>query len=174
LADNLNANHLVAQAVVWYRKAAEQGSVEAKFRLGDILIRGSSAPADPSQRVAPNPVEGVRWTYEAATNFHVGACQNMAYALENGLGIGANLVEAYAWLDLSAARSNAVNARVDMNRLALRMDLKQLRESHAMADQFRNRQWPPRSAQHSSTARELRRTWLWSVSKVKASRWNSI
>src|ERR1039457_202914 len=38
LADNLAANQLVAQAVEWYRKAAEQGNVEAKFRLGEIQI----------------------------------------------------------------------------------------------------------------------------------------
>ena len=44
LADNLAANQLVAQAVEWYRKAAEQGNVEAKFRLGDILIEGEDEP----------------------------------------------------------------------------------------------------------------------------------
>ena len=41
LADNLAANQLAAQAVVWYRAAAEQGNVEAKFRLGEILFNGS-------------------------------------------------------------------------------------------------------------------------------------
>src|ERR1035441_307933 len=38
LADNLTANLLVAEAVGWYRKAAEKGNVEAKFRLGGIPI----------------------------------------------------------------------------------------------------------------------------------------
>ena len=72
LADSLVANQLVAQAVTWYRKAAEQGSVEAKFRLGEILINGASTPSDPNERVTPNPTEGVRWTFEAATNFQIG------------------------------------------------------------------------------------------------------
>ena len=105
LADNLAANQLVAQAVEWYRKAAEQGNVEAKFRLGEILINGVGSPPDPNERVAPKPTEGVRWTYEAATNFHPGACHNMSYVLENGIGLGTNLVESYAWLEVFA-RSN--------------------------------------------------------------------
>ena len=141
LADNLAANQLVAQAVEWYRKAAERGNVEAKFRLGEILLNGVSTPSDPEQRVAPNPAEGVRWTYEAATNFHSGACHNMSYILENGVGLGTNLVESYAWLELYA-RSNAASAHVDMDRLALRMDLQEIRESHTLADQFLRRHWP--------------------------------
>jgi hypothetical protein len=139
-ANSLAANHLAAEAVVWYRKAAEQGDVEAKFRLGDILINGAMAQPPPDQRVAPNPAEGVHWTFEAATNFHSGACRNMAYVLENGVGLGANLVEAYAWLEVYA-RSNAAVAHMDMDRLALRMDLQQIRESHAIAEGFLKRQW---------------------------------
>jgi TPR repeat protein len=140
LADNLAANQLAAQAVVWYRAAAEQGSVEAKFRLGEILINGATALPQPDERVAPNPTEGVRWTFEAATNFNPGACRNMAYVLEKGVGLGANLVEAYAWLEVFA-RSNAAVAHIEMDRLALRMDLQEIRESHAIAEGFLKRQW---------------------------------
>ena len=141
LADNLAANQLTAQAVIWYRKAAEQGNVEAKFRLGEILINGSGSSPDPDQRVAANPTEAVRWTFEAATNFYSGACRNMSLVLENGIGLGTNVVEAYAWLELFA-RSNSASAHVDMDRLALRMNLPQIREAHVMAEQFLGRQWP--------------------------------
>jgi hypothetical protein len=141
LADNLAANQLVAQAVEWYRKAAEQGNVEAKFRLGEILINGSGTRPDPDQRVAPNPTESVRWTLEAATNFHSGACRNMSFVLESGIGLDTNVVEAYAWLEVFA-RSNSASAHVDMDRLALRMNLQQIREAHVMAEQFLGRQWP--------------------------------
>ena len=140
LANNLAANQLAAQAVVWYRKAAEQGNVEAKFRLGEILISGATDPPQQDQRVASNPTEGVRWTFEAATNYHPGACRNMACVLERGVGLGANLVEAYAWLEVFA-RSNSSAAHIDMDRLALRMDLQEIRESHAIAEGFLKRQW---------------------------------
>ena len=151
LADNLAANQLVAQAVGWYRKAAEQGNVDAKYRLGEILINGVSSTSDPDERVAPKPAEGVRWTYEAATNFHSGACRNMSYVLENGVGLGTNVVEAYAWLEVFA-RSNLDSARADMDRLALRMQLQEIRESHAMAGRFLNRQWPHRVVQKFTEA----------------------
>jgi len=151
LADQLAANQLVAQAVEWYRKAAEQGNVEAKYRLGEILINGVNTPSDPDQRVAANPVEGVRWTYEAATNFHAGACRNMSYVLENGVGSGTNLVESYAWLEVFA-RSNSAAAQGDMDRLALRMDLKEIRESHALAERFLSRQWPHHVTRKFSSA----------------------
>ena len=151
LADNLAANQLTAQAVVWYRKAAEQGNVQAKFRLGEILIRGVSSPTNPDERVAPNPTEGVRWTFEAATNFHAEACRNMSYVLENGVAVETNVVEAYAWLEVFA-RSNSVAAHWDMDRLALRMDLPEIRESHAIAGQFLSRQWPHHAARKLSAA----------------------
>jgi hypothetical protein len=151
LADCLTANWRVAEAVGWYRKAAEHGNVEAKFRLGDILINGASAASEPDQRVASNPVEGIRWTFEAATNFHAGACRNMAYVLENGIGVSTNMVEAYAWMEVFA-RSNAISARADMDRMALRMSLQEIRESHTMAAEFLGRQWPHRVARKFSDA----------------------
>jgi len=141
LADDLAANGLAAQAVEWYRKAAEQGNLEAKYRLGEILISGVNSLPDPNQCVKPNPTEGVRWTFEAATNFHAGACRDMSYVLENGVGLDRNLVESYAWLEVFA-RSNLSDARAAMDRLALRMDLAEIRESHVLAGRFFSRQWP--------------------------------
>jgi hypothetical protein len=65
----------------------------------------------------------------------------MAYVLENGVGLGTNLIESYAWLEVFA-RSNSASAQADMDRLALRMDLREIRESHAIAEKFLQRQWP--------------------------------
>jgi TPR repeat protein len=141
LADNLAANLLVAQAVEWYQKAAAQGNAQAMFRLGEIYLGGVTTPNDPDQRVAANVMEGVRWTFEAATNYHSEACHNMSLILQTGVGLNTNLVEAYAWLELYA-RSNAVAARPEMDRLAMHMDLKEIQESHLMAGQFMSHQWP--------------------------------
>ena len=141
LAGDLAVHHHAADAVVWYRKAAEHGNVEAEFRLGEILINGQSMCQDPNQRVAPRPAEGVQWTYQAATNFHAGACCTMSYVLEHGIGLGTNLIESYAWLELYA-RSNSSDAERQMSRLALQMHLDDIRESHALAKRFLKRQWP--------------------------------
>ena len=61
-------------------------SLTAQFQLGGILINGARC-SHPNQRVAPRPMEGVRWTCAAATNSHAGACRNMALARENGSGV---------------------------------------------------------------------------------------
>jgi len=141
LADNLAANLMIVQALEWYQKAADRGNSQAMFRLGEIYLGGVSASPDPDERVAPNITEGVRWTFEAATNFHSEACHTMSLIRQSGAGLSTNLVEAYAWLELYA-RSNSAPARQEMDRLALHMDLKEIQESHALAQQFLSRRWP--------------------------------
>ena len=140
LADILSAQSLVAQSVVWYHTAAEHGNVQAKFRLGEILLHGAESAPDPKERVPANARVGVLWTYEAATNFHGGACRNMSYVLENGLGVKRDMVEAYAWLEVYA-RSNASDARTTLDRLALQMSLQEIREAHTVAALFTDGHW---------------------------------
>lgn len=157
LADLLSANQMPGQAVEWYRKAAEQGDLRGKYRLGEMLLFGVNDAADPQQRVIASPGEGLRWTFEAATNYHSEACHNMAKALENGAGVNGNLVEAYAWLEVYA-RSNAPVARAEMDRLALRMELREIREAHTVAVVFLSGRWPElalRKASESVTGLKL-------------------
>src|SRR5208283_1315313 len=77
LGDTLAFNFKSADALVWYRKSAAQGSVEAKSRAGGMLLFGS-AGIPGSQNVAQDSVEGMQWTFEAATNFNAKACLNMS------------------------------------------------------------------------------------------------
>ncbi len=73
LGDILAFNFKSADALDWYRKSAVQGSVGAKSRIGDILLFGRAGiPA--SQSVAQDPVQGIQWTFAAATNFDAKAC----------------------------------------------------------------------------------------------------
>jgi TPR repeat protein len=140
LADTLAFNFKSADALTWYRKAADQGLVEAKSRIGDMLLFGR--PGIPtSQSVPPNPTEGIRWTFEAATNFNAKACLNMSKALENGIGVSTNLVEAYAWLQLYSD-SNATVGRIWLNQLALKLDAQSIQEAQTMAAEFKSGDWP--------------------------------
>jgi hypothetical protein len=75
----------------------------------------------------------------------------MSYVLEYGVGLGTNIVESYAWLEVFA-RSNLASARADMDRLALRMNLTEIRESHTLAEHFLKRQWPHHIARRFSEA----------------------
>ena len=52
-----------AEAVEWYRKAAEQGHADAQFTLAELYGTGRG--------VQENPVEAVKWLREAAKQGHV-------------------------------------------------------------------------------------------------------
>ncbi len=141
LGDSLASSFHATEALQWYQKAAAQGSVEGRFHAGQMLLFG--APGIPSDSsVKPNPTEGLRWTFMAATNFHPLACQNMGKALSQGLGASTNLVAAYAWLKLSSeTKSGSIVGRVQMNELALRMDKASLDQAQKLAVRFRAGQW---------------------------------
>jgi len=124
---------------LWYRKAAEQGVVEAKSRLGEMLLFGDTGlPAN--QSVKANPPEGIRWTFEAATNQNVKAFLNMSKAFQNGIGVNTNLIEAYAWLQLYAEHES-IMGRIRLNQMALKLDTKSLSEVQRRAAQFKAGQW---------------------------------
>lgn len=140
LGDMLAFNFKSADALGWYRKSAAQGSVEAKSRAGEMLLFGRAGiPA--SQNVAQNPIEGVQWTFEAATNFNAKACQNMSKCYQNGIGVSVNLVEAYAWLELYAEK-DATLGRFWLNQLALQLDSQRIQEAQNMVAGFKDGHWP--------------------------------
>ena len=139
LADVLSSNFKKAEATQWYRKAADQGSVEAKSRLGGMLLFGDVGI--PSfQTVKANPSEGVRWTFEAATNRNAKAWLNMSKALENGIGVSTNLIEAYAWLQLYS-ESEPILGRLWLNQMALKLDTQSLQTAQILAVHFKAGQW---------------------------------
>ncbi|MEI8042557.1 MAG: tetratricopeptide repeat protein [Verrucomicrobiota bacterium] len=141
LGDALASRFHAIEALDWYRKAAAQGNVEGKYHVGDMLLFG--APGIPNNlTVRPNPAEGIRWTFMAATNFHAHACWNMGKALRHGLGVSTNLVAAYAWLSLFANTTpGSIVGRVQMNELALQLDTAALQEAQNLAAQFKAGNW---------------------------------
>ncbi len=148
LADSLAAHFQATEALAWYRKAAAQGNIEAKYQVGNVLLFG--APGIPNNlTVRPNPAEGIRWTFMAATNFHPRACWNMGKALRDGLGTSTNLVAAYAWLSLFANTSSGwAVGRTQMNELALHLDTAALQQAQNLVLQFKAGNWqlPPSQA----------------------------
>lgn len=143
LADSLASHFRATVALAWYCKAAAQGNVEGEYRVGEMLLFG--APGIPSElKVEPNPTEGIRWTFMAATNFHPKACRNMAKALQQGLGTSTNPVEAYAWLKVYSETSvGSIVGRVEMNELALKLDTTALQQGQDLAEQFKAGRWRP-------------------------------
>jgi len=67
-----------AEAVKWYRKAADQGLAEAQSNLGLMYANGKGVPEDDA--------EAVKWYREAADQGLAGAQTNLGLMYANGRG----------------------------------------------------------------------------------------
>lgn len=84
------------QAVIWYRRAAEQGLAQAQFNLGHSYATGNGVEQDYSQAVHWLTLAGGQGMAEA--QHLLGVCY-----LE-GLGVLADSSEAQRWLELAIAQ----------------------------------------------------------------------
>ena len=77
------------ESVSWYRKAAEQGHLDAMFRLGRAYIYAKGVPIDSSQ--------AVRWLWSAADNGHEEAKEFLGCAYFDGRGTTGDFAQAAEW-----------------------------------------------------------------------------
>jgi len=140
LGNVLAAHFRRSEALGWYRKAAAQGNIDAEYYIGEMLLFGGYG--DSTNAVQPNPVEGLRWTFMAATNLNPAAYYNMSRALRQGLGTSADPVAAYAWLILlSETPTRAHLARLEINEMALRISTADIERAKNLAAQFKAGYW---------------------------------
>ncbi|MDI9408050.1 MAG: tetratricopeptide repeat protein [Candidatus Pacebacteria bacterium] len=94
-----------AKAVFWYRKAAEQGYVDAQFNLGLMFAKGEGVPQDYAQALV--------WYRKAAEQGDAEAQNNLAIIYYNGEGVPQNQFNAYILFSLGAVSgdSGKVNNR---------------------------------------------------------------
>jgi hypothetical protein len=86
------------QAIIWYRKAAEQNLAIAQYRLGVLYANGVGVPPDESQAAA--------WFRRAADQGYVYAQVMLGSDYLAGEGVQRDYAEAYFWFDIACA-SNA-------------------------------------------------------------------
>jgi TPR repeat protein len=79
---------------MWFRKAAEQGEVQAQTSLGTMYGKGVG--------VQKNTAEAVRWYRRAAEQGDSIAQYNLAFVYIEGDGIPQDFTTAYMWANLSA------------------------------------------------------------------------
>jgi hypothetical protein len=137
-ADTLVHNFKCSEGLQWYLKAANQGNIQAIYEVGNMLLFGRiGIPQE--NTVQPRPAKGIRWTFQAATNGHAKACWNMSTALQRGLGVSTNLVEAYAWLQLFAESiGGSIVGRAELNRMALTLDTTSIQQAQRLVAQFKS------------------------------------
>lgn len=104
----------VAESVLWYRKAADQGNVDAQNRLGEQLGYSHPVGADSYQswsftRHIINSTEAVKWFRKAAEQGHAKAQVNLGSMLTSELGVERNPdnPEAFKWFSKAAEQGNA-------------------------------------------------------------------
>ncbi|TBL79092.1 tetratricopeptide repeat protein [Paenibacillus thalictri] len=91
-------NNNYAEAVKWYRKAAENGYADAQNRLGVRYTNG--------QGVEKDDYEAFRWYVKAAEQGHMKAQGNVGYCYHSGDGVSADDDKAKEWLRKSAEQGN--------------------------------------------------------------------
>ena len=137
--DNASPSDLTARdfvaAVAWYRKAAEQGYVEAQYNLGRMYHQGRGVPQD--------FVAAVAWYHQAVEQGLPQALWYLGDMYSEGLGVLQDFVEAHMWYNLAASRltgrltgDQREEAATDRDAVAERMTPADLSEA-----QRRAREW---------------------------------
>jgi len=88
-----------AEAVRWYRLAADQGNVTAQFNVGVMFYNGTG--------VAQDYTEAMRWYRLAADQGHALAQYYLGLMFQHSLGVKKDNVEAVRWYRLAADQGHA-------------------------------------------------------------------
>jgi tetratricopeptide (TPR) repeat protein len=89
-----------AEAVKWYRKAAEQGNAVAQNNMGWCYANGIGVDQDYA--------EAAKWYRKAAEQGEAAAQSNLGWCYENGKGVAQDYAEAVKWYRLAAEQGNAI------------------------------------------------------------------
>jgi len=112
-----------AAAERWYEEAAAQGHALAMYNLG--ALAAASGDKEGYTRAA-------RWFEQAASRGVVDAQFNLAKLYEQGLGVGADPIEAYAWYAAAAEQGDGEAAQA-RDRLAQSMNPSERAEANKRA-----------------------------------------
>jgi TPR repeat protein len=94
-----------AQAIVWYRKAADQGDTSAETNLGFMYSKGQGVTIDHAQALF--------WYRKAAMSGDATAQNNLGYLYREGIGTTQDFTQALQWYHKSADQGNA-NAQTSL------------------------------------------------------------
>ena len=110
--------------VKWYRKAADQGDVDAQFNLGVIYENGYGVPE--------NDALAVKWYRKAANQGYASAQYNLGHMYDSGRGMPENSIRAYVWWSMGKTQGHA-NAGKNIDILKTEMTPKQIATGQALA-----------------------------------------
>jgi TPR repeat protein len=130
-----------SKAVVWYRKAAEQGLAVAQYNLARMYSAGEG--------VEQNQSKTVEWLQKAAGANYMPAWNRLGVIYERGEGAPKNSVEAYKFYTL-AAQSGHIAGVVNRDQLKNSMTAEQIAEAEILVAQRTNESIVKSLNRHSS------------------------
>ena len=116
-----------AEALRWFRLAAEQGSAEAQVMLGVMNAGGLGLPKDDAK--------ALRWYQMAAEQGHATAQFNIGLTYAPDTGVPENLIFQHMWFNLAAAHGFEA-ARRSRDRIQQRMTPEQVAEAQRLAREW--------------------------------------
>ncbi len=117
-----------AEALSWYRKAADQGHAEAQTLLGQIYAKGHG--------VDRNMATAVSWYRRAALQGEHRAQSFLGLAIMKGEGVKGDDVEALMWFTLASAGNEPMEGFWSRKIILARMSQEQIAESKKCALRF--------------------------------------
>ncbi|HKW91603.1 MAG TPA: tetratricopeptide repeat protein, partial [Methylomirabilota bacterium] len=135
-----------AEAVRWYRRAAEQGLAPAQYQLGLRYANGDGVTRDFSEAAA--------WYRRAAEQGVAFAQFNLGVRYANGQGVERDPVQAYLWFSVAARGllgNEAETARHARDVIKSTMTPAQLKRGEELAQSWQAR--PERPGETAATPR---------------------
>ena len=122
-----------AQAVVWYRKAADQGDAAAQNNLGRMYDHGQGVLQDYAQAVV--------WLRKAAEQGNALGQVNLGTMYDHGHGAPQDYVQAHMWYNLAASHAEDAATREmavkNRDEVAAKMTPAQLAEAQRLASEWK-------------------------------------
>jgi TPR repeat protein len=130
-----------ANALIWYRKAAEQGVAHSQSELGRILMGYAKSPAAKPEARTQHADEAIQWYLKAANQGDKSAQLGFGRQFEEGKFIKQDYAEAYKWFALASERgspfdSTALGAKWARDDIILKMSQDQITEGRKRVSAF--------------------------------------
>ena len=126
-----------AEALKWFKKAADQDYNSAQYNLGQMYVFGRGVPQDDA--------EAVKWYRKAADQGYAEAQLNLGICYMNGQGIPQDRIAGHMWLNLAASRLSAAQQELRAEAIADRDQISKLMTAGQIAEAQRlAREWRPK------------------------------
>jgi TPR repeat protein len=116
-----------AEALKWYRLAADQGYADAQYNLGVLYKDGHGEPQDYA--------EALKWFSLAANQGDPVAQNGLGFMYANGKGVPQDFVLAHMWWSLASTRGNE-DAAVGRDQIAARMAFTDVEKAQRLAREW--------------------------------------